>query len=57
MKSVVIPMAVFTRSSDILRPSDDKARQWDPVKDTHVGRIMWEVLNTDKNGGCKTQMR
>lgn len=45
------------RSSDILRPSDDKARHWDPSTDTHVGRITWEDVEPKENGGCKTRMR
>lgn len=45
------------RSSNILRPSDGKARRWDPKKDTHVGRITWEDVDPAANGGRKTRMR
>lgn len=45
------------RSSDILRPNDDKSRRWDPARDMHVGRITYEDVNTDENGGCRTRMR
>lgn len=33
------------RSREILRPTDDKAWRWDPSRDTHVGRIIWEDVS------------
>lgn len=35
-------------SSDILRLKDDKERNRDPSKDTHVGRITWEDFSVER---------
>lgn len=45
------------RSSDVLRPSDDKARPLNPSKDTPVRRVTWERVDPDANDGCKTRLR
>lgn len=45
------------RGSDILRPADQRSRKWVPKRDTNVGRIMWEEVQTSSNHGCAMKMR
>lgn len=36
---------LFMRRSDILRPSDEKDRKWDPTKEYHIRRVKWEDVS------------
>lgn len=45
------------RGRDVLRPTHDKERPWDPARDTHIARIIWEDIEPDNHGGCTMRMR
>lgn len=47
---------VVMRGSDILRPKDQRTRKWDPVSDTHLGRVTWKEVNLEENHGCLVRM-
>lgn len=45
------------RGSDILRPTDQRARKWDPDCETQLNRIAWETFNHERNHGFTVKMR
>lgn len=48
---------VVVSGSDILRPTNQKARKWDLTKDTNIGRLQWEVVDQKTHHGCDMRLR
>lgn len=45
------------RASDILRPSMDQKRSWNPKRDTHLARFSWEKVDDVEMPGYKWRLR
>lgn len=45
------------RGNDVLHPTDEKGRTWNPIRDTHIGRLTWEKVDPSTHNGCSTRIR
>lgn len=53
----VVQWQGMMRASDVLNTATDAKRRWNPLRDSHLGRLSWEHVDAISNAGYGTWLR